>query len=83
MPAAQGRLPRIAPLMRGRLVGENPNGELTNDSVEYRGKPFCRVNAIDMAALDAQRERVVPSWQRGLRVVGYWLQTSRIIPRTS
>lgn len=69
--------------MRGRLVGPNANGELTNNSVEYRGKPFSRENAIDMDALDTQREQVVPSQQRGLRVLGFWLQTSRIVPRTS
>lgn len=80
MPAAQGRLPRIAPLVRGKMVGPNTNGELTLNSVEYRGRPYSRENALDMMALNDQREQVVPSQQLGLRVLGYYLQTSRIIP---
>lgn len=78
MPQIQGRLPRV--ILPSRMHGKNQNGDYTNDSVIYRGRPYSIINAVDMMAIDAQREEAKPSWSRGLRTIGYYLTTSRTLP---
>lgn len=78
MPGAQGRLPKIN--LPGRMCGNDVNGNATNNSVVYRGRPFSKENAIEREAQDAQGEVVKFSWQRGLRVIGLYLTTGKIQP---
>ena len=78
MPGAQGRLPRI--VLPGKMAGKDTNGQVTNNSVIYRGRPFCKEHAIDRGMQDAQKESVVQTWQRGQRVIALTLTTGRIQP---
>lgn len=78
MPNVQGKLPRV--VIPGHMVGYDTNGNTTNDSVVYRGRPMTHMDAIDFAALNAQNEGTKQSWQMGQRVIGLYLTTGQIIP---
>lgn len=78
MPAAQGKWPRK--YIEGQMVGPDQNGRNVANSVDYRGRPFCKVNAIEQEAIDHTKEVVRVSQQMGLRVVGIALTTGTIRP---
>lgn len=73
---AQGSISPIE--MPGSMQGVDSNGNTSDDSVIYRGRPYCLANALDMALIDATRERYIPGRARGARVVAAVLQTSRL-----
>lgn len=78
MPSVQGKIPKV--YLPGRMTGRNTDGDKTNDSVIYRGRPYSSINALEMQMQDEQRELVRPARQIGLRVVGYYLTTGLIQP---
>lgn len=78
MPASQGRIPKI--VIKGKMQGFDTNHQATNDSIEYRGRPYCSANGYDQFWFDVQREQVKMSWQNGLKTIGYYLTTSRVRP---
>lgn len=78
MPAAQGVYPRT--YKPGQMVGEDQNGRMTNNSVEYRGRPWAWVNAFDRHWIDSEIEVNKSAKQRGLRWVGVLMRTGTISP---
>lgn len=78
MISSQGRYPNI--FIEGGMVGKNQNGDFTNDSYPYRGRPYSSLNLIDRHLIDAYRERFQPSLQIGKRVIAIWLTTSSTLP---
>jgi len=78
MPRAQGKLTRIR--IPGKMQGVNTNGDMTNDSVEYRGRPWSSIDCRDMQDIDYMNESVKQSWQAGQRTIGYYLTTGTILP---
>lgn len=76
MATAQGRMPKI--VLLGRMCGKDTNNNTTNNSIEYRGRPYARENCLDQVAQDFQREQSKTSWQNGLRVLNIYLTTGTI-----
>lgn len=69
----------ISPLESpGNMQGKDSNGNQSDDSVIYRGRPYCVANAVDMALMDAGRERYAPARARGARAVAAVLTTSKV-----
>lgn len=73
---AQGQVTKIE--SPGNMVGVDSNGNSSDDSVIYRGQPWCIANAFDKAMIDATRERFLPAYKTGKRFIAAFLQTSRI-----
>lgn len=73
---AQGQISKIE--SPGNMVGVDSNGNSSDDSVIYRGQPWCIANAFDKGMIDAHRERFLPAFKAGQRVIAGYLQTSKI-----
>jgi hypothetical protein len=78
MPLVQANWPKVR--WSKTLQGKDQNGAYTTNVHEYRGRPYCLDSAIQMEALDYNREVAKVSRQEGLRAVAMALQTGRITP---
>lgn len=74
----QGKIPRI--VIPGKMVGPDENQAATNNSFEYRGRPYTQAGVIEQSAIDFNKEKSKASWQRGLKVVALYMTTGTIIP---
>lgn len=75
MPSPQGKYPKI--FIPGGMVGPDESGATTNNSYDYRGRPYSFANGYDQAAFDFTREHAKVSWQQGLKVVALYCTTSQ------
>lgn len=78
MPNSAGDIPNLP--QSWPIVVKDVNAMTTNSAVKYRGRLFSKVDAVDMAMIDYQREVTVPCWQEGLRVLGLIMTTGQSQP---
>lgn len=76
MPSAQGKHTSV--FIPGKMCGVDENGAPTsNNSQDYRGRPYTLLNKIDQMAMDHSKEQSKISRQKGLRVLALYLTTSQ------